>query len=44
MADTHTTERVNTVVIGGGQAGLSGGYDADQLSDIKTAPVRFVNS
>ena len=26
MADTHTTERVNTVVIGAGQAGLSTGY------------------
>jgi putative flavoprotein involved in K+ transport len=26
MANTHTTERVNTVVIGGGQAGLSVGY------------------
>jgi putative flavoprotein involved in K+ transport len=26
MADTHTTEHVNTVVIGGGQAGLSVGY------------------
>src|SRR5262245_37079911 len=26
MANMHTTERVNTVVIGGGQAGLSVGY------------------
>lgn len=26
MANTHMTERVNTVVIGGGQAGLSVGY------------------
>ena len=26
MADAHATERVNTIVIGGGQAGLSVGY------------------
>jgi putative flavoprotein involved in K+ transport len=26
MADVHTTERVNTVIIGAGQAGLSTGY------------------
>jgi putative flavoprotein involved in K+ transport len=31
MADTHTTERVNTIVIGGGQAGLSTGFHLKQL-------------
>jgi putative flavoprotein involved in K+ transport len=31
MRPQHTTERVNTVVIGGGQAGLSVGYHLKQL-------------
>src|SRR5215212_289727 len=30
MADAQTAERVNTVVIGGGQAGLSAGYHLAQ--------------
>ena len=31
MADTHMTEQVNTIVIGGGQAGLSVGYHLQRL-------------